>query len=55
MMIFSTVRRGVTPEINALATIMVGIVTVCVVIAGISLARQETRRRRDVQLADGKD
>ena len=55
MMIFSTVRRGVTPEINALATIMVGIVTVCVVMTGISLARQETRRQRDVQLANGKD
>ncbi len=54
MMIFSSVRRGVSPEINALATIMVGIVTVFVVIAGISLARQETRRQRDVQLADEK-
>jgi putrescine transport system permease protein len=54
MMIFSTVRRGATPEINALATIMVGIVTVCVVIAGLSHARHETRRQRDAQLAEGK-
>jgi putrescine transport system permease protein len=51
MMIFSTVRRGITPEINALATIMVGIVTVFVVIAGLSMARQEKRRQRDMQMA----
>jgi putrescine transport system permease protein len=51
MMIFSTVRRGITPEINALATIMVTIVTVFVVIAGVSMSRQEKRRQRDVQMA----
>ena len=51
MMIFSTVRRGITPEINALATIMVGIVTLFVVIAGLSMARQEKRRQRDIQIA----
>jgi putrescine transport system permease protein len=51
MMIFSTVRRGITPEINALATIMVGIVTVFVIIAGATMSRQEKRRQRDVQLA----
>jgi putrescine transport system permease protein len=51
MMIFSTVRRGITPEINALATIMVGIVTLFVVIAGISMSRQEKRRQRDMQIA----
>jgi putrescine transport system permease protein len=51
MMIFSTVRRGITPEINALATIMVGIVTLFVVIAGISMSRQEKRRQRDMRMA----
>jgi putrescine transport system permease protein len=51
MMIFSTLRRGLTPEINALATIMVGLVTVFVVLAGILMARQEKRRQRDIQLA----
>ncbi len=51
MMIFSTVRRGITPEINALATIMVAIVTLFVVIAGLSMSRQEKRRQRDVQMA----
>jgi putrescine transport system permease protein len=49
MMIFSTVRRGITPEINALATIMVGIVTLFVVLAGITMARQEKRRQREMR------
>lgn len=51
MMIFSTVRRGITPEINALATIMVGFVTVFVVIAGVMMARQERRRQLDMRAA----
>jgi len=51
MMIFSTVRRGITPEINALATIMVSIVTVFVIAAGWMMSRQEKRRQRDRQLA----
>jgi putrescine transport system permease protein len=51
MMIFSKVRLGVTPEINALATLMVGVVTVFVIVAGILMARQEKARLRDVQMA----
>ena len=51
MMIFSTVRRGITPEINALATIMVGFVTVIVVVAGVLMARQERRRQLDMRAA----
>jgi len=51
MMIFSTVRRGVTPQINALATIMVLIVTVFVIAAGMMMARQERRRQADLRLA----
>ncbi|MET0657794.1 MAG: ABC transporter permease subunit [Steroidobacteraceae bacterium] len=51
MLIFSTVRRGITPQINALATIMVAIVTVFVIVAGITMARQERRRQRDAQMA----
>jgi putrescine transport system permease protein len=51
MMIFSTVRRGVTPQINALATIMVAIVTVFVIVAGVMMSRQERRRQADMRLA----
>jgi putrescine transport system permease protein len=51
IMIFSKVRLGVTPEINALATLMVGTVTIFVIVAGMLMARQEKVRRRDVQMA----
>lgn len=51
MVIFSKVRLGVSPEINALATILVAVVTVGVIVAGFSIRRQEARRRRDEQLA----
>jgi putrescine transport system permease protein len=55
MMIFSTVRRGVTPEINALATLMVSVVTVFVIAAGVLMARQERSRQRDIQIAKAGD
>jgi putrescine transport system permease protein len=51
MMIFSKVRLGVTPEINALATLMVSTVTIFVIAAGVLMARQEKARQRDVQMA----
>jgi putrescine transport system permease protein len=51
MMIFSKVRLGVTPEINALATIMVSVVTVFVIFTGFLMARQEKARQRDAQMA----
>jgi len=51
MMIFSKVRLGVTPEINALATLMVGIVTVFVIAVGVLMSRQEKARQRDIQMA----
>jgi putrescine transport system permease protein len=51
MMIFSKVRLGVTPEINALATIMVSVVALFVIATGILMARQEKTRQRDAQMA----
>jgi len=51
MVVFSKVRLGVSPEINALATILLGIVTVGVVVAAWLMRRQETARARDMQLA----
>lgn len=53
MVIFSKVRMGVSPDINALATIIVLLVTIGVVVAGIFMARQEKRRLRDMQMAAG--
>ena len=51
MVIFSKVRLGVSPEINALATILVGLVAIGTVIAGIVMARKQKTRERDMQLA----
>lgn len=50
-LIFSKVRLGVNPSINALATVMVLLVAVCIVFAGIWMQRQEKKRQRDMQLA----
>ncbi len=51
MMIFSKVRLGVTPEINALATILVALVAVFVAIASGLMSRQQRQRRREAQAA----
>jgi putrescine transport system permease protein len=51
MVIFSKVRLGVSPDINALATIMISLVTLGVIVAGIVMARQQRSRLRDQQLA----
>ena len=51
MKIFSQVRLGVTPEINAVCTILVAIVAVGVIIASLSLKRQEVMRQRAERLA----
>jgi putrescine transport system permease protein len=46
MKIFSSVRLGVTPEINAVATILVGIVATGTVIYSVMLKRAEAQRVR---------
>lgn len=51
MLIFSKVRLGVSPEINALATILVLAVTVAIVGSAIWMQRQERARQREVQMA----
>jgi len=51
LVIFSKVRLGVSPDINALATIMVSIVAVGILAAGLWMQRQERQRERDVQAA----
>ena len=51
MLIFSKVRLGVSPDINALATILVAIVTIGIVGSALWMQRQERMRQRDVQLA----
>ncbi|MCW1933611.1 ABC transporter permease subunit [Pararhodobacter zhoushanensis] len=45
MVIFSKVRLGVSPDVNALATIIIVIVAVAVTIAGVLLMRQSKTAR----------
>lgn len=52
MVIFSKVRLGVSPDVNALATIMVLIVATGVVLSALAMQRQEKRRQREMQLAN---
>jgi putrescine transport system permease protein len=47
--IFSAVRLGVSPEINALSTIMIGIVTIGVISASLITKRQAVQRQKDEQ------
>jgi putrescine transport system permease protein len=47
MLIYSSVRLGVNPTINALATIMIGIVTLIGIIATIVLIRTEKSREKN--------
>ena len=51
ILIWSKVKLGVTPDINALATIIITILGVGVVIAGIIMRRADVKRERDIQLA----
>jgi len=51
MKVFSSVRMGVSPKINALATLLIGIVSVAAFIGWWMMAREEKQRQRDMQLA----
>jgi len=41
MVVYSSVRLGVSPQINALATIMIAVVSLAVLIAAVIMYRQE--------------
>ncbi len=49
--VFSSVRLGLSPKINALASLLIIAVSLAGVIAWWFMAREEKRRRRDMQLA----
>lgn len=51
MRIYSQVRLGVTPEINAVCTILIAIVTVGVICASVVTKRREIQRQRDERAA----
>jgi len=51
MKIYSQVRLGVTPEINAVCTVLIALVTAGVIVASVGLKRQEVQRQRAERLA----
>ena len=53
MVIFSKVKLGVSPDVNALASLIICVVGVCVLVAGHLMRRSERQRLADAQMADG--
>lgn len=51
MLIYSRVRLGLRPDINALATIIIVVVSIGVIVAGWIMLRQQKQRERDMQMA----
>lgn len=51
MKVFSSVRLGLSPKINALATLMILAVSVAAVIGWWLMTRDEKKRQRDMQMA----
>ena len=51
MKIYSQVRLGVTPEINAICTVLVAVVTAGVLAAAVINKRRDVQRQRDEQAA----
>lgn len=45
MVVFSSVRLGVSPKINALATIIILLVSISILVAGLLLARMDRKKR----------
>ena len=52
MVIFSKVKLGVSPDVNALASLIICLVGACVLLAGYLMRRSERRRLVDAQMAE---
>jgi len=55
ILIFSRIRVGLRPDINALATIMILVIAICVTIAAVLLFRQQRLDRMNQKFAEGKE
>lgn len=51
MAVYASVRLGVSPQINALATILVVLVATAIAVAGVVIHRAERRRRHAIERA----
>ena len=52
MVIYSKVKLGVSPDINALASLIICTVGVCVIVAGVVMRRSERRRVLELQAVE---
>jgi putrescine transport system permease protein len=52
LVIFSRARLGLNPGVNAVATLMIGVVALGVLLASYAIARAERQRTRDLAAAD---
>jgi putrescine transport system permease protein len=52
MVIFSKVKLGVSPDVNALASLIICLVGACVLLAGYMMRRAERQRLLDAQMAE---
>jgi putrescine transport system permease protein len=52
MVIYSKVKLGLSPDVNALASIIIVVVGACVVLAGYVMRRAERIRLLEIQMAD---
>jgi putrescine transport system permease protein len=52
MVIYSKVKLGVSPDINALASLIICAVGVCVIVAGVVMRRAERRRVLELQAVE---
>eukprot|EP01037_Dinobryon_pediforme_P012817 gene12817-12917_t len=51
MLVWAKVRLGVTPDINALGSLIVAVVAIGVTVSSIVITRQERRREKEIQAA----
>jgi putrescine transport system permease protein len=52
MVIYSKVKLGLSPDVNALASIIIVVVGGCVILAGYLMRRAERQRLLEIQMAD---
>ena len=52
ILIYSRIRLGLRPDINALATIIILVVAIGVALAALIMFRQQKRMQRDLQMAE---
>ena len=52
MVIYSKVKLGVSPDVNALASLIICAVGVCIIVAGVIMRRSERRRALELQAAE---